>query len=97
MPLLTLSYTIFALGALLQGEGQRRSFRVVAITLGVGLWHVLIVVSHSLVAHIPEAIPVYYAMALLPALIGSAMLHLPRRRPLPPSTASDRELVQVLE
>jgi len=93
MPLLALSYTIFALGVMLRGDPRSRAYRVIAIVLGIGLWHALIVVSHSLVANAPEAIPAYYAAALVPALIGGAMLRLWRLRSPALPVASDPDLV----
>ena len=95
MPLLAMSYAIFALGALLRGEPRHRSLRAIVIALAVASWHVLIVVSHSLIAQRPEMIPLYYAMALIPGLIGGAMLSVPPARPTPPNLgpeADEREI-----
>jgi len=97
MPLLTLSYAIFVSGMLLRDRLARLDYRMIAMVLGCGLWQALIVVSHSLISRMPETIPLYYAMAMMPGLIGGVLLCRPSRRPQPSSFASSREMAHVLE
>lgn len=76
MPLLCLSYVAFALGMLLQGKNPRtgRILRLIALALGVGLWHGLTVAVHSFVVRVPMMIPLYYLMVVVPAAVGFILL-----------------------
>lgn len=90
MPVLCLSYVLFALGVLLRFHYHRSSgvLHVLGIAAGVAFWHGLFVVTHSLVTRTPSLAPLYYIVAATPAVIGIALLtsvRLGARRRRPPA------------
>lgn len=76
-PLLAPSYVLLVVGVLLRASYRRRQWwspRLLLLLLGLGAWHVLFVVAHSFMAWQPALIPLYYLLALVPGLIGYALL-----------------------
>ncbi|HTZ80547.1 MAG TPA: LptF/LptG family permease, partial [Stellaceae bacterium] len=84
MPVLCLSYVLFALGILLRSHYHRTggALHVLGIAAGIAFWHGLFVVTHSLVTRTPSLAVIYYLVAATPAVIGIALLATagPRRR-----------------
>jgi len=81
-PLLALGYGVLSCAVLLKAGFRRAGPTACSFALGTAIigWHGAMALGHGLIGRIPQLVPIYYALAVLPALAGFSLLAAVGRR-----------------
>jgi lipopolysaccharide export system permease protein len=75
-PLVCLNYVLLCLGVLLAGGASRAGLtaRIVGFGVAIATLHITMVITHGIVAHHPALLPFFYLYAVVPGIVGGALL-----------------------